>query len=61
MVQDRIYMSELEALYDPASILDHVLEKKVVVIEGDGQPIAVVCPLDLKRERSLLEALALAD
>ena len=60
MAKDRIHISGLEAVCDSASLLAHVLEEKVVVIEEDGQAIAVASPLELKPGRSFVETLALA-
>lgn len=60
MTKDGIHISELEAVCDSASLFAQVLEKKLVVIEEDGQAIAVVCPLELKPGLSLVETLALA-
>jgi hypothetical protein len=59
MLGKLIHISEFRAVCDPFSLLETLLENNEVIIENDGQVIAVVRPLPLDPRVSLIEKLEL--
>jgi antitoxin (DNA-binding transcriptional repressor) of toxin-antitoxin stability system len=60
MAKNIIHISDFEAALDSASVLAHVYEGAVVVIEDNGQAVAMVSPVELHPHRTLSESLTLA-